>query len=52
MRDAGILFRALDDRREPLIVAALTAEHVDIPLTRLTLARVGRALRQAWLDER
>ncbi|HEX4715504.1 MAG TPA: serine hydrolase [Ktedonobacteraceae bacterium] len=51
MHDAGILFRAREDRREPLIVAALTAEQADIPLTRLTLARVGRALRQVWLDE-
>lgn len=49
MHDAGILFRALDNTRQPLIVAALTAEQDDIPLTRLTLARVGRALRQEWL---
>lgn len=49
MHDAGILFRALDDLRQPLIVAALTSEQDDLPLTRLTLARAGRALRQEWL---
>jgi beta-lactamase class A len=50
MHDAGILFRAPDDQRTPLIVAVLTAEQTDTPLTRLTLARVGRALRQSWLE--
>jgi beta-lactamase class A len=49
MHDAGILFRAADNRQNPLIVAVLTAEQPDLPLTQLTLARVGRALRQEWL---
>lgn len=50
MHDAGILFRTPGDP-EPLILAALTAEQDDIPLTRLTLARAGRAIRQEWLHE-
>jgi beta-lactamase class A len=49
IHDAGILFRAPDDRQRPLIVAALTAAQDDVPLTQLTLARVGRVLRQEWL---
>lgn len=50
MHDAGILFRALDDP-QPLIIVVLTAEQADIPLTRLTLARLGRAIRQEWFEE-
>lgn len=49
MHDAGILFRTHDDP-QPLIIVALTAEQVDIPLTQLTLARVGRAIRQEWFE--
>ena len=49
MHDAGILFHAPDDQRV-LIVAALTAEQADLPLTQLTLARLGRALRENWLE--
>lgn len=51
MHDSGILFRSSDDQSAPLIVAALTADQTDIPLTRLTLARVGRALRESWLKD-
>ncbi|HLI68613.1 MAG TPA: serine hydrolase [Ktedonobacteraceae bacterium] len=51
LHDAGILYRAPDDR-QPLIIAALTADQADVPLTQLTLARVGRALRQKWLGEK
>lgn len=50
MHDAGILYRAPDDP-EPLIIVALTAEQPDIPLTNLNLARIGRTLRQEWLQE-
>lgn len=50
MHDAGILFHALDDQRV-LIVAALTAEQADIPFTQLTLARLGRSLRESWLKD-
>lgn len=49
IHDAGILFRAPDDLRRPLIIALLTAAQDDVPLTQLTLARVGRVLRQDWL---
>lgn len=51
IHDAGILFRAFDDTRQPLILAVLTAGQEDVPLTRLTLARAGRALRQEWLAQ-
>jgi beta-lactamase class A len=50
MHDAGILFRAPDQRQEPLIIAVLSAEQSDVPLTQLHLARVGRVLRQNWLE--
>lgn len=49
MHDAGLLFHASDNWREPLILAVLTAEQSDIPLTQLQLARAGRAMRQTWL---
>ncbi|HEX7733661.1 MAG TPA: serine hydrolase, partial [Ktedonobacteraceae bacterium] len=49
MHDAGMLFREPGNWREPLIIAVLTAEQSDLPLTRLHLARAGRALRQGWL---
>ena len=49
--DAGILFRALDNWQQPLIIAALTSEQPDLPLAQLHLARVGRVLRQSWLRE-
>lgn len=49
IHDAGILFRAPADRRRPLLVVVLTAGQEDVPLAQLTLARVGRALRQEWL---
>jgi len=47
MHDAGLLFRDLDDPH-PLVIVALTAEQVDIPLTQFMLARLGRAIRQEW----
>jgi len=50
MHDAGILFHEPDDQRV-LIVAALTAEQADLPLTQLTLARLGRSLRESWLKD-
>lgn len=50
MHDAGILFRAPDNWQQPLILAVLTSEQPDLPLTQLHLARAGRAMRQAWLD--
>jgi beta-lactamase class A len=50
MHDAGILCRVLDDP-QPLIIVALTAEQPDLPLTNLNLARIGRAIRQEWLEE-
>lgn len=50
MHDAGVLFRGVDNWQEPLIVALLTAEQSDLPLTRLHLARAGRILRQGWLE--
>lgn len=49
MHDAGILFRAPDNWQQPLILAVLTAEQPDLPLTQLHLARVGRTIRQEWL---
>jgi beta-lactamase class A len=49
MHDAGLLFHARDDWREPLILAVLSSEQLDLPLTQLQLARAGRAIRQAWL---
>jgi beta-lactamase class A len=52
MHDAGILFRSRTDQRQALIVAALSAEQADLPLTRLHLARLGRALRHTWLGEK
>ncbi|HEY3992134.1 MAG TPA: serine hydrolase [Ktedonobacteraceae bacterium] len=50
MHDAGILFRAPDNWQQPLILAVLTAEQADLPLTQLHLARLGRTIRQQWLD--
>ena len=50
MHDAGILFHAPDKRQQPLIIAVLTAEQADLPLTRLHLARLGRTIRQQWLE--
>ncbi len=49
MHDAGMLFHARDDWRDPLILAVLTSEQPDVPLTQLHLARAGRAMRQNWL---
>lgn len=49
MHDAGILYRSLDDP-EPLLIVVLTAEQPDIPWTTFQLARVGRTLRQEWLQ--
>lgn len=51
MHDAGILFRAHDNWQYPLIIAVLSAGQPDIPLTQLHLARVGRAVRQEWLED-
>ena len=50
IHDAGILFRAPDNWQQPLIIAVLTAEQPDPPLAQLHLARLGRALRQEWLE--
>lgn len=49
LHDVGILLRFPDDS-EPLLIAALTANQADLPLTRLVLARAGRSLRQSWLN--
>jgi beta-lactamase class A len=49
LHDAGFLFRAPDDWQQPLILAVLTAEQPDRPLTQLQLARAGQLMRQAWL---
>ncbi len=47
VHDVGLLFNEPDDP-QPLLIVVLTAEQEDVPLTTLTLARVGRALRGAW----
>ena len=49
MHDAGMLFRSPDDWRQPLIIAVLSAEQSDLPLTQFHLSRLGRAIRQEWL---
>ena len=43
MHDAGILYPP-NEPDVPLIIAVLTSDQVDEPLTRLTLARVGRII--------
>ncbi len=49
IHDAGILFRFEHDP-SPLIIVVLTADQTDVPLTQLTLARVGRMVRRLWLQ--
>lgn len=46
IHDAGILYPP-DRPRSPLIIAVLTADQPDVPLARLTLARVGKMIYEA-----
>jgi beta-lactamase class A len=43
MHDAGILYPP-NEPDVPLIIVVLTGDQVDEPLTRLTLARIGRII--------
>lgn len=49
LHDAGVLYRS-QNHPHSLVIVALTAEQHDVPLTQLTLARVGRIVYNKWVN--